>query len=635
MNLLDIYYVPFMAIDTDKYIDIYKQYHEYFSNFSIINDILRSLGWLIVKGMLGITSMARTLLDKVFDFINFLGSDNVVQFFNTVKPFVWTVFFFALIYLAYCYMIAHEKPKGVAANLLIFAGTTIVLPYLMAQMNQIVMYGKDILSSDMEAGSYELLSPYITDLVYLDSIDFNETKIADGKYNGFTDKNYDNIQYIDINEVVDPGDYELVNEKLFKKQLVSKVKGDKEDLYVENIREFKIYFSGQVPYYYRYHVNFVIVSLYLAALILVLGFSSVKVVHLIYELAAEKVMAPFIAAGDLTSGQKIRKALIGILNGYITLLCVLFLQRLFILSTEWINAKTWSDSAAANGVTKAVLIAAGALFVIDGPNFFEQIFGVDAGLKSVGQALQSAYYASQMMGGVKRSIAGGVSKIAGAGKSAAGAVAGGIGYMMGRKDTGTFPSNNEKVSQDMSAGVFMPPDFNSQPAIGMENGEDMDASAMLPGGGEPRLPGGDNGSAAFGKGGQKSAGGQDSSIPGGDGKQNLSGTATSGAEADKNAAVNDAINDALNNTSGQGDQTPDNMAGGGIHDKDNLINWAMRNTRAGQHLTSSFEKGRSLGRATGNTINERNRKKEGRNQTKSQTNGNRPERPSRMNKDNL
>lgn len=623
MNLLDIRFVPFMEIDTDKYIDIYKQYDEYFSNFSIISDILRSLGWLIVKGMLGITSMVGTLLDKVFDFINFLDSDNVVRFFNTVKPFVWTVFFFALIYLAYCYMVAHEKPKGVVTNFLIFAGTIVVLPYMMAQMNQVVIFGKDIISSGIEVGGYELLSPYITDLVYLDNIDFNEMKIEGGKYNGFTDKNYDNIKYIDINEVVDPGDYELVNEKLFKKQLVSKVKKGKDVLEVENIKEFKIYFSGQVPYYYRYHVNFVIASVYLLALILVLAFSSVKVVHLIYELAAEKVMTPFIAAGDLTSGQKIRKALIGILNGYITLLCVLFLQRLFILSTEWINAKTWSDSAAANGIIKTVLIVAGALFVIDGPNFFEQIFGVDAGLKSVGQALQSAYYASQMLGGVKRSVTGAVDKVAGAGKSATGAVAGGIGYMMGRKDTGTFPSHNEKVSQDMSSGVFIPPDFQSQPALEMGNGEEMDTSTMLPGGGEPKLPGGDNGTAD-GKSSFKDTVGKDSGIPGGDGKQNLSGAAASGAEADKNAAVNDAINDALNNTPGQGGQTQGGMAGDSIHDKDNLINWAMRNTRAGQHLTSSFEKGRSLGRATGNTINERNRKRESR-----------PKPPSQMNKDNL
>lgn len=620
LNMSIIQFVSFLAKKSEDYIDIYKKYDEYFSNFSVITSILRELGWFILKGLLKLTSMMNTLLDKIFDFINFLDSDIVIQFFNTVKPFIWTVFLFAVIYMAYCYIYAHEKPKGVVTNILLFAGTFMVLPYLMSQMNQIVTYGKQVFSSDMEENNYELLVPYIADLVYLDSIDFDDKKIEGENRNGFTAEDYENIRYLNINEVVDPGDYKLENEKLFKQQLSSEVKKGEEKLVVTKIKKNKFFFKDTTPYYYRYHVNFFIAALYLLALILVMAFSSVKLVHLVFELTAEKIMAPFIAAGDLTGGQKIRKALIGILNGYITILCVLFLQRLFILSTEYINTRTWSDSTAANGLIKTVMIVAGALFIIDGPNFFEQIFGVDAGLKSVGQALQSAYYGSQMLGGIRRGVAGVAGKLGGAAKGAVGNAVGAAGALSGIKDTGALSSNNEKVSEGMKVW-FGPQEFDPSHALGSGDME-TDGFSELPGGGQPELPGGN-------------LQGGNSDIPGGNGKQNLAGS-QKGKGTDQNENVNDAINDALNNMSSRVEPASGDSADMDIQDNDNLANWAMRNTRAGRFLTDNYEKGRSLGHAAGNTINNRKRKKE---QSESDTNNQSfvyiPSSPSKMNKDNL
>ncbi len=598
----------FLAKKSEDYIDIYKKYDEYFSNFSVITSILRDLGWLILKGLLKLTSMMNILLDKIFDFINFLDSDLVIQFFNTVKPFIWTVFLFALLYMAYCYIYAHEKPKGVVTNILIFVGTFTVLPYMMSQMNQIVTYGKQVFSSNMEENNYELLVPYITDLVYLDSLDFNDKKIEGENRNGFTTESSENMRYLDINEVVDPGDYKLKNEKLFKQHIFLQIENGVPKLEVIGIKKGKFFFPGTVPYYYRYHVNFFIAALYLLALILVMAFSSVKLIHLVFELAAEKIMAPFIAAGDLTGGQKIRKALIGILNGYITILCVLFLQRLFILSTEYINTRTWSDSTAANGLIKTVMIVAGALFIIDGPNFFEQIFGVDAGLKSVGQALQSAYYGSQMLGGIKRSVAGVAGKVGGAAKGAVGKAVGAAGALSGMKDTGILGSNNEKVSRDMAKGLGSGGVNKADGLSGGGQSEFSEDSSADDSGQEIGIP---------------SDGSSQEKISGGNGKQNLDGSSEAGKGKNQNEDVNGAINDALNNMPEpqQRSSTDSN-----IRDNNNLANWAMRNTKAGRFLADNYEKGKSFGHAAGNTIN--NRKRESK---KSQT----PEPSSQMDKDNL
>lgn len=614
MNVLTTF-----AIKEDKFIDIYKKYEDYFSKFDVVHDILRSLGWMILKGMIKITSLMNLALDKIFDFINFLESDEIIQFFNSVKPFIWTVFLFALVYLGYCYLYAHEKPKGVVTNLMIFMGTVMILPYMMVQMNQIVTYGKEALAMTSDDSGYELLIPYITDLVYLDTIDFDDEKIKNGQLNGFNAENCENIKYLYINDVVDPSEFNLKNKELFKKQLSSTIKKGTDTLEVIKIKKNKILFKDATPYYYRYHVNFFIAFIYLLALVLVLGFSSFKLVSLIYELAAEKIIAPFIAAGDLTGGQKIRKALIGILNAYITILCVLFLQKLFILSTEYINTRTWAENAAGNGFIKTILIIAGALFVIDGPNFFEQIFGVDAGLKSVGQALQSAYYGSQMLGGAVRGASGLARKAGGAVKGAAGKAAGALGALSGMKDTGIFDTNNRRVSQDMASMYFGEVELDPSHALG-DGSENLEPNGSeLPGGGQPTLPGGNqnlggsmknkpNSPDTPGSSGQK----RDSGVKGGDGKQNLNNMAGKEKGADTNADVNGAINDALNNMSQGSDSSQGLSANGEVKENENLSGWVARNAKnsaAGQYLKDNYDKGKSLGHAVGNSMNERNRKK--------------------------
>lgn len=594
----------FLEINSDEYINIFKKYDEYFSNFSIVGDVLRQLGWMILKGLLKLTSLLNTMLSKIFDFINFLQSDEFIRIFNLLKPFIWTVFLLALVYLSYCYIFAHEKPKGVVTNVLLFVGTIILLPYMMVQMNKLVTYGKELLQSDVKENNYELLQPYITDLVYLDSIDFDENQISDGKINGYTGF-AENIRYLKINEVMDPGDYKLENKDLFKKELTTKVKNGKEKLKVTDIKKNKFFFVGTTPYYYRYHVNFFVAALYLLALILVMAFSSIKLVQLIYELAAEKVLAPFIAAGDLTGGQKIRKALIGILNGYITILCVLFLQRLFILSTEYINLTTWSDNAAANGFIKTVMILAGALFIIDGPNFFEQIFGIDAGLKSVGQALQSAYYASQMFQGTKHALTGALGKVAETakktGKNAVGGAAGLLGVMNGMGNTGSFDTNNEKVSQELAEtktlGTNQTAGKGSLENSSSANGEGVSGIVYA---------GDVNAEAETAMVGTQEAQQSPSSdkkavsgITADEGRRNLAGAGDT-----RNQDVNEAINNALNQNAkapapGGQNENPE-------RDNVNLANWAMNNTRAGRFLQSSYEKGKSFGQAAGNTMNQIN-----------------------------
>lgn len=583
-------FVMLLAVKSEDYIEIFKKYAEYFSQFHLIKEILRSFGWMILKGLITVINLLYSVIDNVFELLDFMDNEELNTFVGTLRPVVYVVLLFALIYLGYCYIIAHEKPKGVFTNFMLFAITVLVLPWMMVELSNFTLLAKEGMNANyQDTGSYALLRPYITDLLYLDSISFDDKKIAEGSVNGFTDKDAENIKYLDINELMDPDDFKLHNEELFKKQLISEIKEGKETLTVSKIKKSKIIFKDTTPYYYRYHVNFFIAMISFLATIFCLVFSIFNMGRLILELCMEGIMAPFFAAGDITNGQKIRKILTSILSGYICLMVMLFIQRFYIIYCGYINEKQWSDSIVANGFTKAMFLLLGAFFIIDGPNFIEQILGIDAGLKSITQALQSLYYGSQMASSVRNSV-----KSAGQGAKnmvgkAAGKAAQAGGFLGGLK--GAMGTKNEQAEKEMAS---TPKEAGKEAGSGGQSiasaNEDVQ-NRMNPEEGkktEQTNPSQKEGNAA------------NSTKP----KENA---------AD---ALNSQINDAVNkNREGQPEMQQPALA-----------NWAMKNTRAGQNLTANVQKGREFGEAVGNTLN--NLKKIGKHNTnpdtKASSSGNRP-----------
>jgi len=88
----------------------------------------------------------------------------------------------------------------------------------------------------------------------------------------------------------------------------------------------------------------------------------------------------------------------------------------------------------------------------------------------------------------------------------------------------------------------------------------------------------------------------------GNGRNNL--TSTTGKENMQNTSVNSAINDALNNASTSASASPSTQV---VKDNETLSGLAKQtalNSSVGKKLQNSYSKGKTLGRATGNTINQ-------------------------------
>lgn len=77
--------IMILAINTNDYMKIYKNYSEYFSNFNVFKDIIRSMGWMVMKGLVWLAGLLDYMSENAFSFINFLESKSVTDFFNKLK----------------------------------------------------------------------------------------------------------------------------------------------------------------------------------------------------------------------------------------------------------------------------------------------------------------------------------------------------------------------------------------------------------------------------------------------------------------------------------------------------------------------------------------------------------------------
>lgn len=196
---------------------------------------------------------------------------------------------------------------------------------------------------------------------------------------------------------------------------------------------FSIDFLSEFPY--RYTVNWMPMLVELIAVILVFFALSFKTATLIWELAVNHILLYLFAAGDLTSGRKVREILKSIFSIIATIIFAYIDLQVFLISCDYLDS-------VANGGTLTNLQAALIKFFfayacIDGPAILERIFGIDAGLRRPAAALLGALGTGMQLAKAGAKAVGKSAK--GLGKGAVGIG----GYMAGKNEAKRELARNE------------------------------------------------------------------------------------------------------------------------------------------------------------------------------------------------
>ncbi|WP_203633247.1 pLS20_p028 family conjugation system transmembrane protein [Lacticaseibacillus suibinensis] len=405
-------------------IQVLRAYSDYLHVSNLVSDGLRYIGNLIILGFASLTNVVSDSFRSMYKLLNFWEYSGVKNFLRTYNAAIWALATVAIAWAGL--MFIHnkrvdyqEKGNNFLVALLLFFGTT----FFMTQATNMVNSGISSKSVDSPV-VVSLYKSYITDVYSLDAAGWKHTGTKAtlpnvNKQNSINDMG--DVKLLNINEKVDTGHWYGGSQvspdgsTILTRQL-SKNHNGKWELH-NMTGMFKL-----DDHYYRYswspwYLFFSIACVFSVTLITIF-----KVIKIEMEIGFIGLLTQGIALTDIDSGKRNRQLITKLRDSFVVLFLLDVLIQFYSLFLGYLN------HAGLTPGTKILAMIGAALFIIDGPNIIQAIFGIDAGVASMAQSMTNVLFASRGLGALGRgagNLAKGVAKTAG--KVAKGGLVAGAG----------------------------------------------------------------------------------------------------------------------------------------------------------------------------------------------------------------
>ncbi|MGY5260618.1 pLS20_p028 family conjugation system transmembrane protein [Enterococcus faecalis] len=360
----------------------------------------RDISFNLLLGIKGFVDALGEGVSQMYQLMNFWDSQAVRNFIDPYRPVVISLMTLAMLWLAFCLIGDPKKDKQKIVNNILMAILMFVgLPFFMGKAGELVSAGREGLQQPSEA-TLQIFKDNITDLYTIDKQGWqypaNDVGVNDIQKT-------QNLNLLDISEEVDT-DLHLFKESPLSKEgketltkKVLEVNGE------AKVAKMKGVFKWDEAYYrYSWHPWYILLELLAYGLVLV--FTIFKTGKICYEIGVMRVLGYGLTLTDLENGQRNKTLLFKIRDSFIVLYLLSVLLNIFVLYMTAVKElsleKPWD----------IIAILAGAMAAIDGPNIVEQLFGIDAGLSSVGRSLVGFTQSSMAATSAGKAMASGVSK---------------------------------------------------------------------------------------------------------------------------------------------------------------------------------------------------------------------------------
>ncbi|WP_269318489.1 pLS20_p028 family conjugation system transmembrane protein [Exiguobacterium sp. KJ 601] len=433
-----------------------QEYEDVLQISSMVNDALRSMGWILVRGLSVLIDGLESITDQILLTNTFFNNDQVVEFVLTIQPFLYVLLAGSFLFTGYLLIFQKKfERESFLINLFI---TLLILGLLSPTMSQIQEFSDEAIAEigadslyDGEASlSESILKRNVHDLIEHDSKNFDA---ATGEsLNAIPTELIDNIR---INEIFDKNNYDLsaTGNKLAESYILWNGK----ETSLGKLDQGGVEWNNQ--YYYRYQPNWLTIFVTLGIMGFTLFSIAYKLARLSFELAFNYVLAILVAPADLHSGQKTKKVIQSILNTFLVIILIFVSIKLYTIGTAYLTETL-------NGFAYLIALIAFSVALIDGPNMVERLFGIDAGLKRGWGVALGAYAAGK---GVTSAGAHAVSKVARATQGAP-KMPSLHEAATARMDSNAMPQNGSTLSAADQASQWMDAERQTDPAgVAQEN----------------------------------------------------------------------------------------------------------------------------------------------------------------------
>ncbi|WP_214701389.1 pLS20_p028 family conjugation system transmembrane protein [Exiguobacterium sp. s57] len=376
-----------------------QEYEDVLQISSMVNDALRSMGWILVRGLSVLIDGLESITNQILLTNTFFNNEQVVEFVLTIQPFLYVLLAGSFLFTGYLLIFQKKfERENFLINLFI---TLLILGLLSPTMSRIQEFSDEAIAEigtdslyDGEASlSESILKRNVHDLIEHDSKNFDAN--TGESLNAIPTELIDNIR---INEIFDKNNYDLsaTGNKLAESYILWNGK----ETSLGKLDQSGVEWNNQ--YYYRYQPNWLTIFVTLGIMGFTLFSIAYKLARLSFELAFNYVLAILVAPADLHSGQKTKKVIQSILNTFLVIILIFVSIKLYTIGTAYL-AETL------DGFAYLIALIAFSVALIDGPNMVERLFGIDAGLKRGWGVALGAYAAGK---GVTSAGAHAVSKVA-------------------------------------------------------------------------------------------------------------------------------------------------------------------------------------------------------------------------------
>lgn len=363
-------------------INILLNYSEYFTKSDFILHGFRIVGWCIIKGLSFLVNKLEDVVDSVTKVTDFFNSPEITTLINKFKPLLGLLLVASIIFIGYQLMINKKFDRSrVPMNIILALCIVVAMPLAMDKLNTLSNKVIGEIQGDVHFAD-QIIENNITDLYLLDEANFPIKD--DGTVGDISPKNNlgNNNVKISPNEEVDTS--KVKNKKVFENEVEFDSAGQ------PTLNKIVGLFKWDDEYY-RFHINFFTIIVTLAITAFVMIFTAIKMIKLSIELAFSKVMTTFVAVADLSGGQRIRQSINGIISIFVAMISTMLMLKLYVMGTAYLSDKI-------SGLGTILAMIGCAIFVIDGPNYIEKMFGVDAGLSSVWRTITGMNSALDILG---------------------------------------------------------------------------------------------------------------------------------------------------------------------------------------------------------------------------------------------
>lgn len=364
-------------------IDILTAYDSFFTKVDFFINCFRTLGWWIIRGLAFLVGKLEDIVNEVTFITDFFESAGINALITKFKPVLGLLLVFSIIFIGYQLMFNKKYDRSkIPMNAILALCVVVALPIAMTKLNDLTGAVMGEVKGNVSITN-QIVSNNVTDLYLLDEADFpmDENKqIVDIEVKNNMGGN---ILNINLNEEIDRSKVKSKNKKVFENEVFRDKNGAPKLSKINGVFKWD-------DEYYRFSINFftIICTLFITAFVLI--FTSVKIVKLSIELAFSKIMTTFVAVADLSGGQKLRQSINGIISIFVSIFATTLMLKLYILATAFFTNRL-------NSIATILAMFGAAIFVIDGPNYIEKIFGVDAGLSSAWRAVTGLNSALDIM----------------------------------------------------------------------------------------------------------------------------------------------------------------------------------------------------------------------------------------------